>query len=358
MAPVWDVTVFTKKRDRVLGAEVASKFFAAVLADPQVKPLLSSEYFSVAGTLIAAWASIKSFRPKDGSGDTLGPGRNGERDFHAEKRSDETHASTMDPDARLARKSNGQASKLCYAGHVVIENRHGLAVAATKTRATRTAERDAGEAIMAGLDRAARSTLGGDKTNDTRAFVRAMGDMGVTPHVTQHTNGRRSAIDGRTTRHPGYAVSQRIRKRIEEVFGRSKEIGGMLRTLLRGLERVGWSFTLRVGATTSSGCRSCWRRLPDWRRNEPQRGSSRRLATENHAHRSAKHLAETAPAGKTKPLAANFRSLLDQAGGDDRPRDGQYQDGGGGAFAENVLDPVQILADDGLRLRARSAQRP
>ena len=273
VAPVWDVTVFTKNRDRLLGTEVASKFFAAVLADPEVKPLLSSEYFSVAGTLIEAWASMKSFRPKDGSGappgpgrngerdfhgekrsdethasttdpdarlarkssgqasklcyaghvvienrhglavaatttqetgiaerdagEALGPGRNGERDFHVEKRSDETHASTMDPDARLARKSNGQASKLCYAGHVVIENRHGLAVAATKTRATRTAERDAGEAIMAGLDRAARSTLGGDKTYDTRAFVRAMGDMGVTPHVTQHTNGgARRSMDG------------------------------------------------------------------------------------------------------------------------------------------------------------------
>ena len=252
VAPVWDVTVFTKNRDRLLGGEVASQFFATVLADPEVKPLLSSEYFSVAGTLIEAWASMKSFRPKDGSGAPPGPGRNGERDFHGEKRSDETHASTTDPDARLARKSSGQASKLCYAGHVVIENRHGLVVAATTTRETGTAERDAGEAMMAGLDRAARSTLGGYKTYDTRAFVRAMGDMGVTPHVTQHTNGRRSAIHRRTTRHPGCAVSQCIRKRIEEVFGRGKEIGGMRRTLLRGRERVGCkrlpSTALRRGA--------------------------------------------------------------------------------------------------------------
>lgn len=247
-APVWDVTVFTKNRDRLLRGEVAGKFFAAVLADPEVKPLLSSEHFSVDGTLIEAWASMKSFRPKDGSGAPPGPGRNGERDFHGEKRSNETHASTTDPDARLARKSNGQASKLCYAGHVVMENRHGLMVAATTTLATGTAERDAGEAMMAGLDRAARSTLGGDKNYDTRDFVAAMRDMGVTPHVAQHANGRRSAIDGRTTRHPGYEVSQRIRKRIKEVFGWGKEIGGMRRTLLRGLERVGWSFTLRVAA--------------------------------------------------------------------------------------------------------------
>ncbi|MBY0333411.1 MAG: transposase [Acetobacteraceae bacterium] len=144
--------------------------------------------------------------------------------------------------------ASSQRLQLCYAGHVVIENRHGLAAAATTTRATRTAERDAGEAMVAGLDRAARSTLGGDKTYDTRAFVRAMGNMGVTPHVTQHTNGRRSAIHRRTTRHPCCAVSQRIRKRIEKVFSRGKEIGGMRRTLLRGLERVGWSFTLRVAA--------------------------------------------------------------------------------------------------------------
>ena len=247
-APVWDVTVFTKNRDRLLRGEVACKFFAAVLADPQVKPLLSSEHFSVDGTLIEAWASMKSFRPKDGSGAPPGPGRNGERDFHGEKRSNETHASTTDADARLARKSNGQAAKLCYAGHVVMENRHGMAVAARTTRASGTAERDAGEAMMAGLDRAARSTLGADKNYDTREFVAAMRRLGVTPHVAQHTTGRRSAIDGRTTRHPGYAVSQRIRKRIEEVFGWGKEIGGMRRTLLRGLERVGWSFKLRVAA--------------------------------------------------------------------------------------------------------------
>jgi hypothetical protein len=169
-APVWDVTVFTKNRDRLLRGEVAGKFFAALLADPQVKPLLSSKHFSVGGTLIKVWASMKSFRPKDGSGVPPGPGRNGERDFHGEKRINETHASTTDPDARLVRESNGQASKLCYAGHVVTENRHGLAAAASTTQATGTAERDAGETMMAGLDRAARSTLGGDKNYDTQGL--------------------------------------------------------------------------------------------------------------------------------------------------------------------------------------------
>jgi transposase len=246
-APVWDVTVFTKNRDRLLRGEVAGKFFAAVLADPAVKPLLSNEHFSVDGTLIEAWASMKSFRPKDGSGAPPGPGRNGERDFRGEKRSNETHASTTDPDARLAKKG-GQASKLCYGGHVVMENRHGLAVATQTTLATGTAERDAGEAMMARLKRAGRSTLGADKNYDTRGFVAAMRRQGVTAHVAQNTKGRRSAIDGRTTRHPGYEASQRIRKRIEEVFGWGKEVGGMRRTLLRGLERVRWSFTLRVAA--------------------------------------------------------------------------------------------------------------
>lgn len=156
--------------ERLLRGEVAGKFFAAVLADPEVKPLLSSGHFSVDGTLIEAWALMKSFRPKDGSGAPRGPGRNGERDFHGEKRSNETHASTTDPDARLARKSNAQTSKLCYAGHAVIESRHGLAVAATTTRATGTAERDAGEAMMAGLDRAARSRSAlGDRWADHAA---------------------------------------------------------------------------------------------------------------------------------------------------------------------------------------------
>ena len=244
-APVWDVTVFTKNRERLVQGDIARAFFQAVLAAPEVEPLLSSEHFSVDGTLLDAWASMKSFRPKDGSGAPPAPGRNGERDFHGEKRSNETHASTTDPDARLARKSNGQAAKLCYAGHVVMENRHGLVVGEATTLATGTAERDAGQAMMAPLARPGRTTLGADKNYDTQGFVAAMRALGVTPHVARHDKGRRSAIDGRTTRHAGYAVSQVIHKRIEEVFGWGKEVTGMR---LRGLARVGSAFTLRVAA--------------------------------------------------------------------------------------------------------------
>ena len=247
-ASVWDVTVFTKNRDRLVQGDIARKFFQALLAVPEVAALLSSEHFSVDGTLLDAWASMKSFRPKDGSGEPPAPGRNGERDFHGEKRSNETHASTTDPDARLARKSNGQAARLCYAGHVVMENRHGLVVGEATTLASGTAERDAGQAMMAALARPGRTTLGADKNYDTEGFVAAMREIGVTPHVAQHKNGRRSAIDGRTTRHAGYAVSQVIRKRIEEVFGWGKEVGGLRRMRLRGLARVGWAFTLRVAA--------------------------------------------------------------------------------------------------------------
>jgi len=247
-AAVWDVTVFTKNRERLVRGDIAAKFFRAVLASPEVAPLLSSEHFSVDGTLLDAWASMKSFRPKDGSGGQPGAGRNGERDFHGEKRSNETHASTTDPDARLARKSNGQSARLCYAGHVVMENRHGLVVGEATTLATGTAERDAGQAMMAPLARPGCTTLGADKNYDTQGFVAAMRKMGVTPHVAQHKNGRRSAIDGRTTRHAGYAVSQVVRKRIEEVFGWGKEVAGLRRMRLRGLARVRWAFTLRVAA--------------------------------------------------------------------------------------------------------------
>lgn len=167
-APVWDVTVFSKNRDRLLRGEVAGKWFAAVLADRQVKRLLSSEHCSVDGTLIEAWASMQSVRPKHGSAALPGPGRTGERDCHGETRRHATHASTTEPDARLARTSNGQASKLCHAGHGVMENCDGLAVAATTTRATGTAERDAGETMMAGLDRAKPSTLGAGTRTTTR----------------------------------------------------------------------------------------------------------------------------------------------------------------------------------------------
>jgi transposase len=247
-ATVWDVTVFTKNRERLIEGDIATQFMAAVLRQPRVKTLLSDDHFSVDGTLIEAWASMKSFRPKDGSGPPSGPGRNGERDFHGEKRSNDTHASTTDPDARLIRKGPGQASRLAYMGHVLMENRNGLAVDARLTRATGTAEREAALAMIDERSGTYRITLGADKAYDVGAFVASLRDRIVSPHVTQNTKGRRSAIDGRTTRHPGYAVSLRIRKRIEEVFGWVKTSAGLSKTRHRGLDRVGWTFTLTVAA--------------------------------------------------------------------------------------------------------------
>jgi len=246
--PVWDVTVFTKNRDRLLQGDIARGFLAAILVDPQVKPLLSSEHFSVDGTLIEAWASMKSFRPKDGRGEPPAPGRNGERDFHGETRSNQTHASSTDPDARLYKKSPGSAAKLCHMGHVVMENRNGLVVAAEMTPATGTAEREAVVAMVEELAAGQHMTMGADKAYDTADFVAEMRRLGVTPHVSQHTNGRRSAIDGRTTRHPGYAISVRVRKRIEEVFGWIKTVGGLRKTRHRGTALVGWVFTLAAAA--------------------------------------------------------------------------------------------------------------
>jgi transposase len=247
-APVWDVTVFTKNRDRLLEGDVARGFLAAILADPRVKPLLSTEHFSVDGTLIEAWASMKSFRPKDGSGDPPAPSRNGERDFRGEKRSNDTPVSTTDPDARLFKKAAGQASKLCHMGHVLMENRNGLVVDATLTTATGTAERETAAAMLGELPDGGRITLGMDKNYDTEAFVAEMRRLGVTPHVTQNAKGRRSAIDGHTTRHAGYEVSLRIRQQIEEVFGWMKTVGSLRKTRHRGTARVDWQFTLVAAA--------------------------------------------------------------------------------------------------------------
>ena len=246
--------MFTKNRDRLLEGEVASKFLAAVVAQARGRDLLSDEHFSVDGTLIEAWASLKSFRPKDGSGEPPGPGRNGERDFHGEKRSNATHASTTDPEAKLYRKGNGQSSRMTFMGHVLMENRHGLVVAATLTQATGTAEREAALALVDGLNPKGRITLGADKAYDVKGFVGDLRDRKVTPHITRDNHltktGKRrtSAIDGRTTRHPGYAVSLRIRKRIEEVFGWAKTVGGLRKTRHRGTARVGWVFTLTAAA--------------------------------------------------------------------------------------------------------------
>jgi transposase len=246
--PVWDATVFTKNRDRLLDAEVAAKFMAAVLAHREVKPLLSSDHFSVDGTLVEAWASLKSFRAKDGSDEPPGPGRNGERDFHGEKRKNDTHVSTTDPDAKLYRKSSNTAAKLSYIGHALAENRHGLIVEVDATKATSRAEREAALAMIERHDPGSERqlTLAADKGYDTRGFVAACREMCVTPHVAAKV--RHSAIDGRTTRHPAYAVSQRKRKLIEEAFGWAKTIAGVAKVKVRGLARVRHCFTLAMTA--------------------------------------------------------------------------------------------------------------
>jgi transposase len=247
-AAVWDVTVFTKNRERLIAGDIAAQFMAAVLNQERVKALLSDEHFSVDGTLIEAWASMKSFRPKDGSGEPPAAGRNGERNFHGEKRSNETHASTTDPDARLYRKGPGQPAKLAYLGHVLMENRHALAVDTRLTLATGTAEREAALDMAAARPGSHRITLAADKAYDVAGFVADLRHYKVTPHVAQNTTNRRSAIDARTTRHPGYAVSGRMRKRIEEVFGWSKATAGFRKTRHCGLARVNWMFTLTITA--------------------------------------------------------------------------------------------------------------
>ena len=255
--PVWDHSTFSKNRDRLLEGEIAAKFLAAVLAQPKVKRLLSSDHFSVDGTLLEAWASIKSFRRKDGSdGDNQGPGRNAERNFHQEKRSNETHQSTTDPEARLYKKGDGQPAKLCYMGHALMENRHGLAVDGTVSQATGTAERDMALDLIDRhrSRRRRRVTLGADKAYDVAAFVHALKSRSVTPHIAidghLSTTGkpRKTAIDGRTTRHAGYRISGRCRKRIEEVFGWIKSSAGLAKVKLRGRKRVDAAFTLALAA--------------------------------------------------------------------------------------------------------------
>jgi len=247
--PVWDATSFTKNRDRLLEGDVALKFLAGVLAQPKVRGLLSTEHFSVDGTLLEAWASTKSFRPKDGSGPPPDAGRNGEQDFHGQKRSNDTHASTTDPDARLYRKGRGKEAKLAFMGHALMENRNGLIVGAVATRASGHAERLAALHLLEPhADRPQKVTLAGDKGFDTQDFVAELREINVTPHVAQNTNGRRSAIDGRTTRHPGYAVSLRIRKRIEEAFGWAKTVAGLRKARHRGLPKIDWQFTFAMAA--------------------------------------------------------------------------------------------------------------
>ncbi len=248
---VWDHSVFSKNRDRLLEGEIAAKFLAAVLTQPKVKGLLSSDHFSVDGTLVEAWASMKSLKPRDGSGDSdppIGGGRNAEVDFHGQKRGNDSHVSASDPDAMLYRKGAGMEAKLCFIGHALMENRHGLFVDARLTRVSGRAERLAAlDMIAAHADRPNPITLGGDKGYDAADFVMELRELNVTPHVARNTS-RRSAIDGRTTRHPGYAASLRIRKRIEEGFGWMKTVAGMRKTKYRGIEKVGWAFTLAAAA--------------------------------------------------------------------------------------------------------------
>ena len=237
--PIWSPTTFSKNRDRLLESDIASAFFDAVLRQARDAGLLSDEHFTVDGTLLEAWASLKSFRRKDADPPPPpdDPG-NPTIDFHGETRKNDTHQSTTDPDAQLYRKGEGREAKLAYLGHVLLDNRHGLVANACATAATGTGEREAALILLEILADA--GTVGGDKNFDVAAFVASVRALGITPHVAQKTH---SAIDGRTTRHPGYAISQRKRKLIEQVFGWMKTVGGLRKLRHRGGELVDWIMT-------------------------------------------------------------------------------------------------------------------
>jgi len=245
---VWDHSVFSKNRERFLRSDLAAAFFGRIKEQAAQAGLLSDEHFTVDGTLIEAWASLKSFRPKDAPPPSGGSGRNPEVDFHGERRLNQTHASTTDPEARLFKKGKGKEAKLCFMGHVLMENRHGLIVSPRLTAATGTAERETAVRLVGAVPGRHRITVGGDKAYDTREFVQSLRALKAVPHVAQSCNGRKSAIDGRTTRYPGYAVSQRLRKRVEEIFGWIKTVGNLRRTRHRGEDRVDWVFTLTAAA--------------------------------------------------------------------------------------------------------------
>lgn len=240
---IWDATVFTKNRQRLLAGDIADAFFAAVLKQARQRDLLSDEHFTVDGTLLEAWAGQKSFRlvndiqqpPAAGTGEGSNPTVN----FHGERRSNETHCSTTDPDAMLARKSRGTGAVLAYRGHLLTENRNGLVVSTLTTRAYGSAKRHAALLMAESLPGTHRVTLGGDKGYDAHDFVAELRHMEITPHIAQNDTNRRSAVDERTTRHAGYQISQQARKRIEEVFGWMKIIGLLRKVRHRGLERVG-----------------------------------------------------------------------------------------------------------------------
>jgi transposase len=251
--PVWHPTVFSKNRDRLLNGVVAEEFFNQIVAQARAKKLLSDDHFTVDGTLIEAWAGQKSFQPKKSNEDVLNPppsdpGSNPTVNFHKQKRANDTHESTTDPEARLYRKSGGKEARLAYVGHVLTENRNGMVVDARLTQATGKAERDAALEMLKQKAVSKPVTLGADRGYDAAEFVEELRKMNVTPHVAQNNTNRRSAIDARTTRHDGYAVSQRKRKRVEEVFGWLKTVALQRKTRFIGLERTGWMFTLSAAA--------------------------------------------------------------------------------------------------------------
>lgn len=247
--PVWDATVFTKNRNRLLEGDVAREFLSEVVQQAQAKGLTSDEHFTVDGTLIEAWASLKSFQPKDRKKDPPDDPGNPTVDFHGEKRSNQTHESTTDPDALLARKGGGKEAKLSYNGNLLTENRNGLIVNTEVLQAHGTAERDAALVMLEQIPGGYQVTVGADKGYDTKDFVAECRNVHATPHVAQNTTRRGgSAIDARTTRHGGYAISQRTRKRIEECFGWMKTIALMRKVRHRGLAKVGWVFTLAAAA--------------------------------------------------------------------------------------------------------------
>jgi transposase len=243
--PVWNHAVFSKNRDRLLNQEVAQEFFAKVKA--QAHGLMSDEHFTVDGTLIEAWASHKSFQRKDGNGK---PGSGAGANFHGEKRTNDTHESKTDPEARLYKKATGQEAKLSYLGHVLVENRNGLIAAAMTTQADGLAERDAALLLLKDMrkPRGRRITVGADKAYDTKDFVSTVRELRVTPHVSQNTANRRSTIDGRTTHHPGYEISLSKRWLVEKPFGWLKQIGPLKKVKLRGLAKVDWLFVFSCAA--------------------------------------------------------------------------------------------------------------
>ena len=247
--PVWDVTVFTKNRERLLKADVAKQFFQLVVEQARSLDLMSDEHFTVDGTLLEACASLKSFKKigEDQEPPPDDPG-NPTVDFHGERRSNKTHESTTDADSLLAKKGAGKEAKLSYNANVLMENRNGLVIEAEVLQAHGTAERDAALIMMESIPGDQPVTVGADKAYDTKDFVAEARNMNVTPHVAQNNKGRQSAIDGRTTRHPGYIISQRKRKRVEEIFGWMKTVGGMRKLRHRGLQLVGWMFTLAAAA--------------------------------------------------------------------------------------------------------------